>query len=84
MKLISCGTHGKQPETFVCKHIVETVKDGEPRGFYWNYADGAFEAVCAKCNELTLEEAAAEPNLIQSLCYGCFRDAAAINGVEID
>jgi len=85
MALITCGTHGKQEETFVCRHIIDSLKDGEARGFYWNYVDGAFEAVCAACNEMTADEAAsASLNLIQPLCYGCFRDAAALNGVDID
>jgi len=84
MTTIKCGTHGKQEETFVCRHIIETLKDGEARGFHWNRADGVFQAICTACNELSDEEfAAAEPENINALCFGCFQDAAAINGVDI-
>lgn len=85
MTKITCSTHGRQDETFVCKHIIESLASGEARGFFYSYSDGAFEAVCASCNDLGPEEAMArEPDLIQTLCYGCFRDVAALNGVDID
>ncbi|MEL7485865.1 MAG: hypothetical protein AAGJ87_01475 [Pseudomonadota bacterium] len=81
---IHCGTHGRQETTFVCRHIIETLKDGEPRGFLWNVADGDFQAICEACNAMSDEEfAAAEPENINVLCFGCFRDAAEINGVVI-
>ncbi|MBI1392331.1 MAG: hypothetical protein GC152_06260 [Alphaproteobacteria bacterium] len=82
---LTCGSHGEQDVTYVCRHVIETLKDGEPRGFWWNFADGAFEAVCAACNDLTEAEAKEQgPDLVQPLCYGCFRDAAALNGVDLD
>ncbi|MEL6371314.1 MAG: hypothetical protein AAFY84_07050 [Pseudomonadota bacterium] len=85
MTTIKCGTHGEQETTFVCVHIIETLKDGVPRGFLWNHVDGDFQAICENCNNLSEEEFyAQEAELIQLLCYGCFRDAAAINGVDID
>ena len=81
---IKCGTHGEQDKTFVCQHIIETLKDGEPRGFHWNQSDGAFEAICEACNNLTPEEfAATAQENINTLCFGCFADAAAINGIDI-
>ena len=33
---IHCCEHGEQEETFVCQHIVETLKDKKPRGFWWS------------------------------------------------
>ena len=85
MAILHCASHGAQEQTFVCRHIIATLKDGEPRGFFWNRADDAFEAVCTTCNDMTPDAAAAAgPDLVQSLCYGCFRDAASINGIDID
>lgn len=85
MAYLRCASHGRQEETFVCKHIIATLSDGEARGFYWNRADDAFEAVCAACNDMSEAEARrAGPDLIQPLCFGCFRDAASINGIDID
>ncbi|MEO0398922.1 MAG: hypothetical protein AAF224_05805 [Pseudomonadota bacterium] len=84
MTKIKCGTHGEQPRTFVCVHIIETLKDGEPRGFFWNNPDGEFQAICAACNDLSEEEFyAQEEELVEELCFGCFQDAAAINGIDI-
>ncbi|MGF1544729.1 MAG: hypothetical protein ACFB00_09550 [Parvularculaceae bacterium] len=83
--ILTCGAHGRQPATLVCRHIVETVADGEPRGFFWNVVDGSYEAICAACNALSQDEFAdsAEDN-VRELCFGCFRDAAAINGVHLE
>ncbi len=85
MTHLKCGTHGRQKETFVCKHITQTLQDGVARGFVWDYVDGAHEAICGACNELSEAafQAQAEENG-RSLCYGCFRDAAAINGAVLD
>ncbi len=84
MTQITCGTHGKQEETFVCRHIIETVKDGEPRGFHWNRTEEGFEAICSECNELSEKAFASQvEDLIRPLCFGCFQDAASINGIEI-
>ncbi len=84
MTKLTCGTHGEQEETFVCDHIIETLKDGEPRGFCWNHVDGQCQAICTACNEMTDEEfTASQADAINILCYGCFLDAAALNGVDI-
>lgn len=84
MTKIRCGTHGKQDETFVCRHIIDAVKEDEPRGFHWNVADGVYQALCTDCNNMSDDEfAAAEADIIATLCFGCFQDAAALNGVDI-
>ena len=84
MTTITCGTHGEQDETFVCKHIIETLKDRESRGFHWNNVDGGFEAICSCCNDMSEKDFAARvEDLIRPLCFGCFQDAAVINGIEI-
>ena len=84
MSQITCGTHGQQDATYVCNHIIESLKTGEPCGFCWNKSDDAWEAICDDCNNLSPEAFAeiAEDN-INLLCFGCFRDAAALNGIDI-
>ena len=84
MAKLKCGTHGWQEETLVCRHIVESLKDGTPRGFCWNKSDDTWEAICEDCNNLSPDEfAASAADLVQTLCFGCFRDAAALNGIDI-
>lgn len=85
MTYLKCGTHGRQKQTYVCKHIIETLEDGEPRGFYWDYSENAHEAICKACNDL--DEVAfqkAMTDTMRELCYGCFREAAAMNGVILE
>lgn len=85
MSFLKCGTHGRQKETFVCRHIIETLKDHEPRGFCWDVVDGTHEAICSACNDLgEAEFQQSLDELIQGLCFGCFREAAQINGIILD
>ncbi|MEM9495068.1 MAG: hypothetical protein AAGA09_03620 [Pseudomonadota bacterium] len=83
---VSCGTHGVQPQTFVCVHIVAALKNGEPCGFWWSRSeDGVWDAVCNLCNDL--DQAAFDAlgaGNISAICLGCFEDAAALNEVELD
>ena len=83
---VKCGTHGEQPETYVCVHIVEALKKGEPCGFWWSRSeDGVWDAVCNDCNELSQEAFdALGPENIKIVCLGCFEDAAALNEVELE
>lgn len=36
---VLCGEHGEQQATFVCQHIVMTIRDHVPRGFFWATGD---------------------------------------------
>ncbi|MEO1243947.1 MAG: hypothetical protein AAFX54_18715 [Pseudomonadota bacterium] len=83
---VTCGTHGEQPQTFVCVHIIESVKDGEPKGFWWSRSeDGIWDAVCDACNNLSQEAFdALGPDNIGIICLGCFEDAAALNEIELE
>ena len=51
---VECCTHGKQQATFVCQHIVQSLKDGEPRGF-WSAAhksgDERPDSWCSACED---------------------------------
>lgn len=81
---LSCGTHGKQPETAVCKHIVKAMKTGKEVGFYWSVENQEYDAVCEKCNKLSDEQWLSQQNdLIRLLCLGCFKVAAGHHGIEI-
>ena len=33
-RYVECCTHGKQQATYVCQHIVQSLRDGKPRGFW--------------------------------------------------
>jgi len=82
---VTCGTHGKQPQTFVCVHIIEALRQGAPNGFWWSRAeDGIWDAVCNDCNNLSQEEFdKLGADNIGIVCLGCFEDAAALNEVEL-
>lgn len=81
---ITCGTHGRQDTTFVCLHIIQSIQKGEGCGFWWNKVDGDFQALCTACNDLTEQEFfAREADIINVLCFGCFQDAASLNGIDI-
>lgn len=85
LSTLHCNTHGIQPETIVCVHIIESIGLGEPLGFWWTRGDdGRLDAVCSACNALSQPEfdrLGAEN--IKGLCLGCFEDAAVLNGVEL-
>ena len=84
---LDCDEHGRQPATFVCQHIVQTLKDGEPRGFWW--ADDPDksrpDAWCSAC-EAKVQESGGEWNDenevfagVKLLCGLCYDRAKAIN-----
>lgn len=82
---IHCDKHGETKQTMVCAHIVQTVRDKEPRGFAWCLAnDGFLYADCTSCNALSSDEwhAQADENG-RILCFGCFQEAASLNGVAL-
>lgn len=33
-KHVECCQHGQQQATYVCQHIIQTLRDGKPRGFF--------------------------------------------------
>jgi len=87
--LISCNEHGESAQTFVCSHIIASLKDGQPRGFVYTTLDPNDEpnAYCSACEEMLnasggewteeLEKKAG----VKLLCYECFLRAARLNGV---
>ncbi|PHS28304.1 MAG: hypothetical protein COA84_02070 [Robiginitomaculum sp.] len=83
--MLKCGTHGEQPETYVCKHIVQAMKTGNETGFYWSIEDGVYDAVCEKCNAMSdAKWQNRQTDLVRTLCLGCFKVAANHNGVDVE
>ena len=85
MTSVNCKTHGLQPGTLVCQHIVQGLKERKRVGFFWAMDDPdnlCPDAWCKACNErvkLTggewtgeaLEQL--EPRALCSACYGAAR-----------
>ena len=77
---VTCTTHGVQPSTFVCQHLVATLTSREAIGFWWSRDDDSErpDAWCTACRDQlasTNQEWTAEtvqfahPKL---LCGGCY------------
>ena len=84
---VECGTHGTQQATYVCKHIVQSVRDGVPRGFLTAHDPGNPhpDAWCADCEERVQatdgewnDESEAFAG-ITLLCSACYRYARSLN-----
>ena len=84
---IECDEHGTQPETFVCQHVVQTLRDRIPRGFFWAVDSDADrpDAWCADCNRHVAAAggewtpAALEHAQVKLLCGKCYDAAKALN-----
>ena len=84
-RYVECCAHGKQIATFVCQHIVQTLRDNQPRGFWsaesepgelypdsWCNACEAMVNAVGEWNEET--EAKAAISLVCSTCYEKAKD----------
>ena len=87
INLVYCSEHGQQEETFVCQHIVETLKDKKPRGFFWSSSQNIKrpDAWCYDCNTRVkamdgewTEDIEKHAN-IQLLCGKCYDNAKKLN-----
>ncbi|MDX1572353.1 MAG: hypothetical protein R3200_17865 [Xanthomonadales bacterium] len=85
---VECCHHGRQPATFVCQHLVQSLRDGRARGFWTSAEDpdnprpdawcGDCEALVNRVGEWNDEsEAFAGVSLLCGLCYD---RARALNG----
>ncbi|MGP9827742.1 hypothetical protein ACT048_25045 [Ectopseudomonas khazarica] len=86
-KYITCSTHGRQQATYVCQHIVETLKDRKPRGFWSseeNPGNPRPDSWCNKCEEMVNaagewnDETEAEAG-VSLICGACYDNAKALN-----
>ena len=88
--LVSCDTHGLQKRTRVCRHIVDTLVDREPRGMHWT-SDNDEEpcAWCTNCHSAYRKAGNEWTNDVmvmvdeQVLCFSCFKLAQQINGFGV-
>lgn len=87
---IECDLHGKQQTTYVCQHIVQTLQDSQPRGF-WS-ADESPEnprpdSWCNECEDLVNktgdwnDESEAFAN-VKILCGACYDRAREMNRAQ--
>ncbi len=90
---INCGLHGLQEETFVCRHIAQSLDTGIPVGFCWSSEQTSPrpDAWCQACEEGRLEAGGdwlpeVEKKLgITLFCGACYDYAKSIwnNGGKI-
>ncbi|MDH5543943.1 MAG: hypothetical protein OEZ43_00025 [Gammaproteobacteria bacterium] len=84
---IECCTHGKQQATFVCQHIVQTLSDGEARGFWWanDPENSRPDAWCSACESMVQKtngewtDDSEEFAGVKLLCGACYDIAKKIN-----
>jgi hypothetical protein len=88
---VTCRFHGDQRQTFVRKHIVETLHDRARRGFFWADGEGDGEcAWCARCEDRRVAgggewtDALTDEMDIALLCGSCFDAAKRINGIDTE
>ncbi len=87
--LITCATHGRSKRTVVCTHTAQSLRDGQPHGFFFTDEEGEEpQAWCSECEaryvaagrEWTDEVLAyLDPKV---LCLHCFRAVRALNGFD--
>jgi len=86
-KYVDCCEHGKQQATFVCNHVVESLHDETPRGFWWaNDPDNPRpDAWCSECekrlkaNDGEWNEEIETLANIRLLCGVCYDNAKSLN-----
>jgi hypothetical protein len=86
--LIECDRHGRQQETFVCQHILNSLRTRKAVGFFWP-AEAVDEerpdARCSDCDRRVQKTGgdwigeAAEHLGLTLLCASCYDEAKAIN-----
>ena len=87
---VECAAHGTQPATFVCRHIVETLRTGQPRGFFQAEAAGnpRPDAWCRDCEarvQATEGEWTDDSEAfagVTMICGACYDRARQINAAR--
>lgn len=87
--LVQCSEHGLQEETYVCKHLVLSLRTDEVIGFYWSSKPRG-DAWCATCEKVRIAEGGSSGDWnerseafadIKILCGACYDRVRAINVV---
>jgi hypothetical protein len=85
---VFCDTHGPQITTTVCQHIIQSVDDGQPRGFHIDGNGGPAgypDAWCSECARRVEDEggewtdAVMQFLLVGPVCVECYATVRAIN-----
>jgi hypothetical protein len=77
-----------QEETFVCQHLVQTLRDAQPRGFFWANPSSQRrpDAWCTTCNERVAaaggewSASVLDEARVKLLCASCYDEVACLNG----
>jgi len=86
-KVVECSEHGEQQATFVCQHIIQTLNDKNPRGFWCanDPINSRPNAWCSEC-EAKVQETNGEWNDeseefagVSLLCGACYDKAKELN-----
>ena len=87
MSEVNCAEHGPQQETFVCRHLVESLYSRKPVGFF-SSGESRGDAWCSRCEELRIREggesggwtdASSRKAGIQLLCGACYDEVRNIS-----
>lgn len=87
---VECCEHGKQQATYVCQHIVQSLRDGKPRGF-WSSEESLEnprpDSWCSACEDVVNragewnDESEAFAG-VKLLCGACYDRAKLMNPVN--
>lgn len=86
-RIVDCPQHGAQQATFVCHHIIQTLQDGQPRGF-WSSEESPEnprpDSWCDACEEVVNRVGEWNDESegfagITLLCGACYDRAKAMN-----
>jgi len=83
---VDCQVHGRQAETFVCRHLVDSLYTRETVGFYWPASanEPRPDAWCLECEQARLDAGGDWTDevmsfvCIQLLCGACYDMAKSI------
>ena len=85
---VECCDHGKQQATYVCQHIVQTLRDGKLRGFWSAEAEAGNtrpDSWCSACEDVVSkaggewDDESEEFAGVTLLCGACYDRAKAMN-----
>lgn len=86
MKVVTCDEHGEQEATFVCQHLVQTIRDKRPRGFWTSDSDQKFpDAWCTECEHRVQAADCEWTDEVEShlkvtmVCSACYEQARRLN-----
>ena len=85
---VECSVHGPQDETFVCCHLVESLRSGNKVGFYYA-SEPRGDAWCESCEEMRVREGGESGDWndksssyanVKLLCGACYDQVKRLNG----